>query len=211
MRKSYFVFILVMLIPMSSAFADNEDYCWFIFCLFDVTDKSSEKINTNSHKANRNGFKSNDNDKINELTIEEKYVKQQQKIKAKFIDQMKDEIAELKNSKKIITHGEENNIIPEMNTLHNGIDNRIDLLEGILETEEDMKNNPSKYLTQQNLVNRAMNYYTISPDGIPCDDDRRWVDDRNACIREDRANKIFYSWDLEWLRDYPEFDKKRDN
>ncbi len=61
-------------------------------------------------------------------------------------------------------------------------------------------------LSKSDLVDRAMNYYKLKSDGTPCDDDRRWVEDRNACIREERARKIFYSWNLEWLSDHPEYD-----
>ncbi len=172
------LFLIVMLIPMSAAFADSGD-CWFIFCWFDFEKKTSNEQN---------------------------FVKHQQKVKSAFMKQMKDEISSLQKAKKTISGGVDSKIIPEMNSLNDGIDNRIDLLQEILDTEEDMKNNPSKYLTKRDLVDRAMNYYKLKPDGTACDDDRRWVDDRNACVRMKTAHKVFNSWDLEWLRDHPELD-----
>ncbi len=176
--KYFLLFLIVMMIPMSSAFADNDD-CWFIFCWFDFGEKASNEQN---------------------------YVKHHTKVKTAFMNQMQEEISSLKESKKIILEAEESELIPEMTTIHNGIDNRINLLQDILDTEEDVQNNPGKYLTQSTLVKRAMNYYKIQPNGTPCDDDRRWVED--TCRPMKRANKIFYSWDLEWLRDHPEFDNR---
>jgi len=187
------LFLIIMLIPMSVAFADSKD-CWFIFCWFDFSEKTSN---------------------------EENLAKHQQKVKSAVMNQMRDEISSLRQAKNTISDGLDSKIDSErnslndrldskidskMNSLNDGIDNRIDLLEEILDTEEDMKNNPDKYLTNRDLVDRAMNYYKLKPDGTACDEDRRWVDDRNACVRMKTAYKVFNSWDLEWLQDHPELD-----
>ena len=63
-------------------------------------------------------------------------------------------------------------------------------------------NNPEKYYTKQSLVKKAMEFYKLKPDGSACDDDRRWIEKNNACIREERAEKQYYYYDLEWLRYY---------
>ncbi len=164
---------------MSAAFAENGE-CWFIICWFDFDDKS---------------------------TNEQKYVKHQQKVKSVFMNQLEKEISSLKEAKKTISDAEKSDIIPQMSSVKEGLDERIDLYQEILDTEWDMKNNPGKYLSKQKLVERAMNYYKVKPNGEPCDDDRRWVED--TCIPMKRAHKLFHSWDLEWLRDHPELDTRR--
>ncbi len=167
-----------MMIPISAAFADN-DNCWSIFCWFDFSQKTSNDQN---------------------------YSKHQQKVKVVFMDKIQEEISSLKKTKKTISQGENLDIIPELNSLNNKIDNRINALQGIIDSEEEVKKNPGKYLRQSDLVNRALNYYKNQPDGTPCDEDERWVDDKGYCRSIKRATKAFYTWDLEWLRDHPELD-----
>ena len=88
---------------MSAAFADN-DNCWSIFCWFDFSQKTSNDQN---------------------------YSKHQQKVKVVFMDKIQEEISSLKKAKKTISKGENLDIIPELNSLNNKIDNRINALQGI--------------------------------------------------------------------------------
>lgn len=167
---------------MYPAFADNGD-CWFIFCMFEKWfEPKQEKP---------------------ELTVEELYIEQAEKGKQKLLGKVEEKIAELKEYKKTVS-GIEKQTDAKIPQIQNAIDQELELLEGVLFVEEDQKKNPAKYFNKENLVNIAMEYYKVKPDGTSCDDDRRWVETRGICIREDTARKLFYTWDLEWIRDHPE-------
>jgi len=180
MKNSYFVFFILMLIPMGLAYADDGD-CWFILCWFTFYDK---------------------------LTTEEIYVKSAENGRDRAINFVKNEISELKENSQIISEAQKSGMISNADNLIDGVNNRANFLQKLIDEDQYVQNNPDEFLTQSNLVDRAMNYYKLKPDGTACDNDRRWINDRNTCVRKDTANKIFYSWDLEWLRDYPELENK---
>ncbi len=53
MKNSYFVFFILMLIPMGLAYADDGD-CWFILCWFTFHDKlTTEEIYVKSAENGR--------------------------------------------------------------------------------------------------------------------------------------------------------------
>jgi hypothetical protein len=164
------------MIPMSSAFADNGD-CWFLLCWFTSNDKS---------------------------TPEEIYVTAAQNGRERTINVMKNQISELKENSKTISDAQKSGIISGADKLIDVSNERADFLQKLIDEDNYVRNNPNEFLTQSDLVDRAMNYYKIQPDGTPCDDDRRWVED--TCRPMKRAYKEFYSWDLEWLRDHPQLD-----
>ena len=168
MKKSYFVLIMVMLIPMASAFADNGD-CWFILCWFTSNDKS---------------------------TNEEIYVQAAQNGRERGFTTIHNQITKLNDNSKLILDAQELGIISGADRLIEASNERADYLQGLIDQAEYVKNNPNEFLTQSDLVDRAMNYYKLKPDGTPCDDDRRWVEDREACTPMKRAYKIFHTWDL---------------
>ncbi len=172
MKNSYFVFFILMLIPMGLAFADDGD-CWFILCWFTFHDK---------------------------LTTEEIYVKSAENGRDRAINSVKNEISELREQSKIMSDAQKTAKISIPPTLINGVNDRADFLQSLLDEQEYVKNNPEEFYTQQTLVQKAMEYYKVKPDGTPCDEDRRWVETRNGCVREKTASRAFYSWDLEWLR-----------
>jgi hypothetical protein len=142
------------------------------------------------------------------MTPEEIYVKQAEKTKEIMIEKLKTEISSFKESQKKLEIVERTTGT-SMDSLQEGLQKEIDLWESIVYTEKDMRENPAKYYTKQSLVKLAMEFYKVKPDGSLCDEDRRWIEDRKACIPSERANKIFYSHDLEWLR-YHEFDTRGD-
>jgi len=172
MKNSYFVFFILMLIPMGLAYADDGD-CWFILCWFTFHDK---------------------------LTTEEIYVKSAENGRDRAINFVNNEISELREHSKIMSNAQKVGKISVPPTLINGVNDRADFLQSLLDEQEYVKNNPEEFYTQKTLVQKAMEYYKVKPDGTPCDEDRRWVETRNGCVREQTAHRVFYSWDLEWLR-----------
>jgi len=166
--------IIVLLVPISAAFADNGD-CWFILCWFASNDKS---------------------------TSEEIYVQAAQNGRDRGISAVKNEISNLKDQHKTISNAQKSGTISSADRLLYGMDDRADFLQGLIDEDEYVRNNPEKYYTQQDLVKKAMEFYKFKPDGTACDDDRRWVEKNNVCIRQERAATQYYSYDLEWLRYY---------
>jgi len=138
-----------------------------------------------------------------EFDAEKWYVQQAEKGKQKGIDQIKERIIELKSYKSGNSDIEKQYGI-QSPQIQNAVNQELELLENLIHGEEDQRKNPAKYFTQTDLVNIAMEYYKVKPDGTLCDEDRRWVEDREACIREDTARKKFYSLDLNWIKDHPE-------
>lgn len=174
MMLRYLFILIVLLIPMSAAFADS-DNCWFILCWFALND---------------------------ELTTEEIYVQAAQNSRERGISAIKNEISELREDSKTISNAQESGMISGADKLIYGMNDRAEFLQLLIDEQEDVKNNPEKYYTKQDLVSKAMKFYKFKPDGTACDDDRRWVEKNNACIRQERAGSQYFYYDLEWLRYY---------
>jgi len=181
MKNRYLALLFIMIIPIAPAFADSGD-CWFIFCWFESND---------------------------ELTTEEIYIQSAQNGRERAISTVINQISELKENNKMILDAQELGMISGADRLIDASNDRANFLQKLIDEDNYIKNNPDEFLTQNDLVDRAMNYYKLKPDGTPCDDDRRWIEDKNNCMRQERASKIFFSWDLEWLRDHPELDTRR--
>jgi len=174
MMIQYSATLIVLLIPMSAAFADNGD-CWFILCWFTSNDKQ---------------------------TTEEIYVQAAQNGRDRGISAIKNEISSLKENSKIISNAQKSGTISGADRLVSGMNDRADFLQGLIDEDKDVRNNPEKYYTQQDLVKKAMEFYKFKPDGTACDEDRRWVEKNNACSRQETAGSQYYYYDLEWLRYY---------
>lgn len=173
--KWYSLVLILLLIPMSAAFAENGD-CWFIFCLFEKWTAPKQ-----------------------EMTVEELYVEQAEKGKQAGIKKINEKLSDLKEYEKTVSDMERQTGV-EITDIHKAVNQDIELYEGILYAEEDRQKNPAKYYTKQDLVNLAMEFYKNKPDGTSCDEDRRWVEKSNACVRQETAHKTYYYYDLEWLR-----------
>jgi len=178
MMLGYISILIVLLVPMSAAFADNGD-CWFVLCWFASNDKS---------------------------TPEEIYVQSAQNGRERGISLIKNEISSLKENSKTISDAQKSGMVSGADKLLYGMNNRADFLQGLIDKNEYVRNNPEEFLTKQDLVKKAMEFYKLKPDGTACDDDRRWIEKNNACIRQETAEKKYYYYDLEWLRYHPELD-----
>ena len=163
---------------ISPAFADSGD-CWFIFCFFE---KFIEP------KIEKTG-----------VTLEEFYVQEGNKGKQLGIKKVQEKISDYKESKNKISQIEKKSSL-DLSYLKDKTQQEIDFYQSLIDGEKDLQNNPAKYYTQSDLVKLASEFYKNKPDGTPCDDDRRWVEDRNNCIRQATAEKAYFYHDLEWLR-----------
>ena len=125
----------------------------------------------------------------------------QQPTEGEIIKTVKNKISDFENTDKKIRQIEKETgwDLTEWRTAIHG---ESQFYEELIHTHEDSKKNPEKYYTQQDLVKKALDFYKKRPDGTFCDDDRRWVEERQNCIPLQRATKIYYNYDLEWLRYY---------
>jgi len=160
------------------AFADSGD-CWFIFCLFEkFFEPKIEKTDT---------------------SLEEFYAQEAEKGKQLGIKKVNKKISEYKESINEISEIEKQTDT-DLSYLKNAIQQETDFYQSLIDEQKDLQNNPAKYYTQSDLVKLASEFYKVKPDGTPCDDDRRWVEDRNTCVRQATAEKAYFYHDLEWLR-----------
>ena len=141
-----------------------------------------------------------------ELPFSHEEVKQKKQKKAdRFIASVQKDIDSLEKRKNELLRSELLGVVPEIEETIYKIENRINYLQQAgIDSEKAWKKNPENFLSQNDLVDRAMTFYQLRPDGTACDEDKRWVEDRNNCIQ--RAEKEYFTWDLEWLREYPELD-----
>lgn len=160
------------------AFAESGD-CWFIFCLFE---KWSEPKKEKS-----------------EITLEEFYTQEVEKGKQSGIDKVKEKILDFEKSKNKISQIEKQTD-SDLSYIKDKTQQEIDFYQSLIDEEKDIRENPAKYYNQHDLVKLALEFYKNKPDGTACDDDRRWVEDRNNCVRLATAEKVYYLYDLEWLR-----------
>jgi len=172
------LFALSLLGAAVPAFADSGD-CWFIFCLFEKWNEPKiEKTDT---------------------SLEEFYVKEVKKGKQLGIKKVNEKISDYKESYNKISEIEKKSNL-DLSYLKSTTQKEIDFYQSLIDEEKDVRENPAKYYNQHDLVKLASEFYKNKPDGTPCDDDRRWVEDRNNCIRQATAEKAYYYYDLEWLR-----------
>jgi len=186
---------------MNFAFADSGD-CWFIFCIFQSwfspKESTPDKINEQTGRDRNTG---RDASEIQTASPEEQYVIMAEKGRERGVQAVKDKIDDFKESRRdLIKYQKELGIKDPY--LINKAEDQINFYQNLVDEYEDQKNNPEKYYTQETLVKKALEYYKIKPNGTSCDEDRRWLEDRNACVRTERAASEFSKWDLEWLRYY---------
>jgi hypothetical protein len=160
------------------AFADSGN-CWFIFCFFEkFIEPKEEKLDT---------------------TLEEFYTQEAKKGKQLGIKKVNKKISDFKESYNKISEIEKQTDT-DLSYLKSTIQQETDFYQSLIDGEKDLQNNPAKYYSQSDLVKLASEFYKNKPDGTPCDDDRRWVEDRNNCVRQATAEKAYFYHDLEWLR-----------
>lgn len=177
MTMKFLLFLIVMMIPMSSAFADSG--CWY--CPF------VEWASTPTEKR--------------EMTIEELYVQEAEKGRQSGLQAIKEQISDLKKQKNQFSTLERNSDA-DYSYLKNGLQKDIDFYQGLLDGEKDRKENPAKYYTQRDLAQLALEYYKYKPDGTQCTEGTHWVDKKQDCYPTGRAESRYMSYDLEWLRYY---------
>jgi len=174
----FILFAISLIGGIASAFADSGD-CWFIFCLFEKWyEPKVEKTDT---------------------SLEEFYAQEAEKGKQLGIKKVKEKISDYKESKNKISQIEKRSNL-DLSYLKDKTQQEIDFYQSLIDEEKDVRENPAKYYNQHDLVKLALEFYKVKPDGTPCDDDRRWVEDRNNCVRMKTAEKVYYLYDLEWLR-----------
>lgn len=179
MKAIIFALIALSLLGATvPAFADSGD-CWFIFCLFEkYTQPKIEKTDT---------------------SLEEFYTQEAEKGKQLGIKKVNEKISDFKKSYNKISEIEKQTDT-DLSYLKSTTQQEIDFYQSLIDEQKDIQENPAKYYNKHDLVKLALEFYKNKPDGTPCDDDRRWVEDRNNCIRQATAEKVFYYYDLEWLR-----------
>lgn len=178
--KTVAILLSLVLVGLFStpAFAENGD-CWFIFCIFEKAFEPKQK---------------------RDMTVEELYVQEADKGKEKMKKKLNKEISSLKEYQKELK-SIERQTGGSVSPLYNAVQQDIDLYEEILYTEKDMRENPQKYYTDRDLINLAIEYFKVKPDGSRCDDDRVWIEAESNCVPEGSAVKRHLQYyDLEWLR-----------
>lgn len=179
------LFALFLFGAVGPAFADSGD-CWFIFCLFEkYTEPKIEKYEPIKEKS--------------ELTLEEFYAQEGNKGRQLGFKKVNEKISDYTESHHKLSEIEKQTDA-DLSYLKNTIQQETDFYQSLIDEQKDIQKNPAKYYTQNDLVKLALEFYKNKPDGTPCDDDRRWVEDRNNCIRISTAEKKYYTYDLEWLR-----------
>ena len=172
------LFALSLFGAIGPAFADSGD-CWFIFCLFE------KFIEPKKEKS--------------ETTLEEFYVQEGNKGRQLGIKKVNEKISDYKESYNKISEIEKQTDT-DLSYLKSTIQQETDFYQSLIDEQKDIQENPAKYYTQSDLVKLASEFYKNKPDGTPCDDDRRWVEDRNNCVRQATAERAYFMYDLEWLR-----------